>query len=354
MEKMEDLSENEILSKGYDNLDGRFLSNRKEKKKLKKLRREKKHEIKDGLSSPYEVKDTRGLSRKRKISKSEQLVNIDSDALDCDEGTKTDSESYDSKPADDTEIADISQRLNSPTEPPSESVVDEDRSDEESELIAVKAELSQMSFEELQQLQEKLGMKVFHQVMHGKASTSGKKPTREEKSVFRRESKSMPMEITSKKRVSRFRHVIPTKKRVIRDPRFDERSGAYDEKLFKKSYSFIEDVKERERQKLKKQLNKAKDAEAKAKIKSLLNRMGQQQQAEEAKAKKAEKEKEWNKREKELVAQGKKPFFLKKSDKRKLELAEKYRELKKSGKLEKYLSKKRKKNSQKERRKMLN
>lgn len=39
---------------------------------------------------------------------------------------------------------------------------------------------------------------------------------------------------------------------------------------------------------------------------------GQQQQAEQAKARKAEKEKEWNKREKELVAQGKKPFFLKK------------------------------------------
>lgn len=42
----------------------------------------------------------------------------------------------------------------------------------------------------------------------------------------------------------RFSFVFQT----IRDPRFDERSGTFNEDLFKKSYSFIEDVKEREKQ----------------------------------------------------------------------------------------------------------
>ena len=43
-------------------------------------------------------------------------------------------------------------------------------------------------------------------------------------------------------------------------------------------------------------------------------------------------------------------FFL--ADKKKLELAEKYKELNKSGKVDKYLSKKRKKNAAKERKKL--
>ncbi|TMS23345.1 Ribosomal RNA processing protein 36-like protein, partial [Larimichthys crocea] len=45
-------------------------------------------------------------------------------------------------------------------------------------------------------------------------------------------------------------------------------------------------------------------------------------------------------------------FFLKNSDKKKLQLAEKYQELKKSGKLENFLSKKRKRNAGKDRRKL--
>ena len=41
-------------------------------------------------------------------------------------------------------------------------------------------------------------------------------------------------------------------------------------------------------------------------------------------------------------------------DRRKLELAEQFRELKKSGKVDKYMAKKRKKNAQKEKRKLPN
>ena len=52
-------------------------------------------------------------------------------------------------------------------------------------------------------------------------------------------------------------------------------------------------------------------------------------------------------KERELVKMGKKPFYLKKGDEKKLELVEKYEELKKSGKLEKVLEKKRKHNASK-------
>ena len=43
----------------------------------------------------------------------------------------------------------------------------------------------------------------------------------------------------------------------------------------------------------------------------------------------------------------KKPFFLKKSERKKLSLAEKFKELKQNGKLEKYMEKKRKRNAAK-------
>ncbi len=47
---------------------------------------------------------------------------------------------------------------------------------------------------------------------------------------------------------------------------------------------------------------------------------------------------------------GKKPFYLKKSDKRRAELLQKYEELKKGGKLENYMAKRRKKNAAKDHR----
>jgi ribosomal RNA-processing protein 36 len=54
--------------------------------------------------------------------------------------------------------------------------------------------------------------------------------------------------------------------------------------------------------------------------------------------------------EKEAIAGGKKPFFLKKSEKRKRELLAKYEDLKVSGRLDKYMEKRRKKNAAKDHR----
>ena len=60
-----------------------------------------------------------------------------------------------------------------------------------------------------------------------------------------------------------------------------------------------------------------------------------------------EKLKSMKKAELAAVKEGKKPFFLKKSERKKLTLAEKFKELKQSGKLEKYMEKKRKRNAAK-------
>lgn len=54
--------------------------------------------------------------------------------------------------------------------------------------------------------------------------------------------------------------------------------------------------------------------------------------------------------EKAAVAAGKKPFFLKESDKKKRALVAKYEELMSSGQLDKYMAKRRKKNASKDHR----
>lgn len=55
-------------------------------------------------------------------------------------------------------------------------------------------------------------------------------------------------------------------------------------------------------------------------------------------------------KEKAAVAGGKAPFYLKKAEKRRLELVAKYEELKAAGQLDKYMAKRRKKNAAKDHR----
>lgn len=221
-----------------------------------------------------------------------------------------------------------------------------DQEEETNELTAVKEELSNMSFEELIQLKERLGLKVYNQVLHGK------REKKTSKRVFKRENKNRPMEMSSKKPVKHSKDGAQVKKKMTRDPRFDDLSGEFNEHYFKSNYSFLFDIKAREKEKIKKIMKKEKDPEKKGELQKLFNRMDQQEQAEKQKDKRKDIEKEWKKHEQSQVQQGKKPFFLKKTDLRKLELAEKYKELQKSGKLETYLSKKRKKTAQKEKKKL--
>ncbi|CAB4031946.1 ribosomal RNA processing 36 homolog, partial [Paramuricea clavata] len=65
-----------------------------------------------------------------------------------------------------------------------------------------------------------------------------------------------------------------------------------------------------------------------------------------------EKQKERSQKELSLIKQGKRPFYLKKSERKKLELAEKYKTLKGSKKLDQYMNKKRKKNAMKQRKRL--
>ncbi|XP_045067584.1 ribosomal RNA processing protein 36 homolog [Coregonus clupeaformis] len=210
----------------------------------------------------------------------------------------------------------------------------------------IKKELSTMSFEDILELQNKVGTKVYNEIAYGTTKVK-QTPTK------KRLNKNRPMEISAKRPVPFLRQVVPVKKTVSRDPRFDDLSGEYKPEIFEKTYRFINDIKQRERDVVQKKLKKPlKSNQKKEKLQFLLKRMENQERARKSREQQREKELEFKRKQREMAGQGLKPFFLKKSDKKKLELAEKYSELKKSGKLENFLSKKRKRNAGKDRRKL--
>lgn len=210
----------------------------------------------------------------------------------------------------------------------------------------IKEELSTMSFEEIMKLQNKVGTKVYNEIAYG--TTKGKQPNDKRKRL----NKNRPMEVSAKRRAPFLRQVIPVKKAVSRDPRFDDLSGEYKPEIFEKTYKFINDIKQREKEVVQKRLKKTNTVNKKEKLQFLLKRMENQDRARKSREEQREKELEFKRKQREMAGQGLKPYFLKKSDKKKLELAEKYNELKKSGKLENFLSKKRKRNAGKDRKKL--
>lgn len=212
----------------------------------------------------------------------------------------------------------------------------------------LKKELSTMSFEEIMKLQNKVGTKAYNKIAYGATKTQKKTEP------MKRLNKHKPQEISAKKHVPFLRKVVPVKKRISRDPRFDDLSGEYKPEIFNKTYRFINDIREKETKIVRKKLKKAKSDSRKEELKALLKRMENQQRARQRQEQEKEKELQFKRKQRELVGQGHKPFYLKKSDMKKLELAEKYSELKKSGKLENFLSKKRKRNATKDRKKLPN
>ncbi|PVD25465.1 hypothetical protein C0Q70_13121 [Pomacea canaliculata] len=222
-------------------------------------------------------------------------------------------------------------------------------------MDVIREELSQLTAEEMQTLKEKMGLKAFRKILSNLTKTQ--EPAKHPLKIPRRENKNRPTEISSKRKVG-FLRKIPGissgRKRVARDPRFDDLSGTFREDIFERDYGFLTDLKSQEKRKLHKMLKKEKHVEKKAKLRQLLNRMEQQEKVTEEKKRKKKLEKEWKQKEKERVQEGKAPFFLKKSDKKTLELADKYRILKEKGTLNNFLQKKRKKKASKERKRLPN
>ncbi|XP_077210670.1 rRNA biogenesis RRP36-like protein [Tasmannia lanceolata] len=214
---------------------------------------------------------------------------------------------------------------------------DEQGSSSEEEEDELERELADVSFEELQ----KARSNGFH--------SSYSKPDSERK--VGRANKNRPMEISSKKPVGRFRQIIQVPKKVVRDPRFESLSGTLDVDGFKKRYSFLFEVElPKERAKLQKLIKKSNDPKVIEELKNHVSWIDNQLNSGSAKGVNAKILSEHKKKEREALKRGKQPFYLKKSEIRERELAEKYNNLKAAGKLESFLKKKRRRNASKDHR----
>lgn len=214
---------------------------------------------------------------------------------------------------------------------------------EESELSTsedegeIERELADVTFEELQKARSDGSHSVY------KIPNEEKKP--------KRANKNRPMEASWKRPVGRFREVIQAPKKVARDPRFESLCGTLNVEGFKKRYGFLyENELPAERKELQKQLKKSNDPDVIDELKIRIGWIDKQLKSETGKQTEAAILAEHKKKEREAAKQGKKPFYLKKSEIRKRRLIEKYNSLKASGKVDAFMEKKRRKNAAKEHR----
>lgn len=132
------------------------------------------------------------------------------------------------------------------------------------------------------------------------------------------------------------------------DPRFQDECGKIDHIQFVKNYSFLQENRQSEIERIKKRLSKSSNSEEIQMLKKKKQSLEDQYKVFDAKQKDVEDRFQWHAEEKKRIMEGKKPFWLNKSSMKQREEQRKFKELKESGKLNKYLIKRRKKLAQKD------
>lgn len=170
---------------------------------------------------------------------------------------------------------------------------------------------------------------------------------------FSRSSKHAPAQLSSKKAVSRKREAVLTTKLDHRDPRFEPLNGPIDESKMKRNYAFLEEYRDDEMKQLKETIRRTKstDEATQEALKRALLSMESKKKAQAAKDKQQEIIRTHRAREKDLIKHGKKPFYLKKSEQKKLALVERFKGLK-GKQVQRLMERKRKKKAGRERKNM--
>ncbi|KYQ90771.1 hypothetical protein DLAC_09411 [Tieghemostelium lacteum] len=247
--------------------------------------------------------------------------------------------------------------------------VDEDEEDEEIQRIEaeLKKELSNVQFSKLMNLkkeQKQLNVKsknsLVKQVNNSSNNMKSNSTNRNSKKIEpKRENKDAPLEITAMKPVSKFKQVIPNKSSKVRDPRFNSLSGKFNEQAYRTQYKFLDDVRQKEIEKLsdlkknilKQNYQSGLDSGGDThllKLDRLIQSQKSKLQTDKIKDKKRQFNEKVVQREVESIKKGKSPFHLTKSKLREIELKEQFKQLKETNQLDKFMEKKRMKVSQKD------
>ncbi|KAL5594781.1 hypothetical protein BROUX41_001695 [Berkeleyomyces rouxiae] len=169
--------------------------------------------------------------------------------------------------------------------------------------------------------------------------------------LHKRSSKHAPQEMSSKRPVSRKRDFALSSKPTPRDPRFDPLTGDVNDGLIRKAYSFLSEYRESEIADLKARVRKAKNDDEKTELKRELLVLESKRKAEERKDRQQAVIDEHKRKEKELVAQGKKPYYLKQAELKKQVLIDRFQSMSKRD-VDKAIMRKRKKVAGKEKKEL--
>ncbi|CAH2038078.1 unnamed protein product [Thlaspi arvense] len=236
-------------------------------------------------------------------------------------------------------------------EPSGSKIVFEDSEEDEED----DSSSPESSSDEEEEAEQELTLEEIHKLRADGSRAAPLKPTTNQVVKKKaRANKNRPMELSSKRPVSRYREVVQIPKKVVRDPRFDSLSGTVDHEGFRKRYNFFfEEKLPTERVELRKKLKETKNPEEVDQLKDRLSYVEKWMKYEPSTNNKGKAIlTEHKKKEREAAKEGKKPYYLKKSEIRKQTLIEKYNSLKESGKLSAFLDKRRKKNATKDHRYM--
>lgn len=161
-------------------------------------------------------------------------------------------------------------------------------------------------------------------------------------------SKHAPMAQSSRHQVSRKRQVVEVPKMKVRDPRFDamQQRNAHTGNV-EKAYGFLQEYQADEIAQLKTAMKETKDPFQKDVLKRKIGSMENRIKAKAAKEREQEVLRRHRKEERQKVESGKNPYYLKKSELKEQALVEKYKNMKGKDR-EKAIDKKRKKESQRE------
>ncbi|KAM9952921.1 hypothetical protein ACTFIR_007977 [Dictyostelium discoideum] len=237
---------------------------------------------------------------------------------------------------------------------------DDDEDDDENEEELIKQQLSNVSFSSLLKYKkngptDKLNLNTITKNQQQQKSFKKEEQEKEEmnsknKYNIKRESSDAPVEMTAMKPVSRFRQVVVNKTKMnVRDPRFDSLSGGkYNEDLYRKRYGFLDDVVKRDVERMESTWKQMEDCRERDQLYKKIQSKKSQLKTQQLKDQKREtKNKLWS-NEIESVKKGKTPYHISNKTVKQFELQEKFKQLKASNKLDKFMETKRKRISSKE------
>uniref|UniRef100_A0A1I7VGM1 rRNA biogenesis protein RRP36 n=1 Tax=Loa loa TaxID=7209 RepID=A0A1I7VGM1_LOALO len=210
-------------------------------------------------------------------------------------------------------------------------------------------EIAKIPLGKAKQLQERIGKKLFDRAFFVDDSSS----SLNNKSARRafRENPKRPREVSSKIPVSKFRNVFENEKleRPIFDPRFDSRCGEFNDYIYHNNYSFLDEIRQREKKILIEELKNATEEGNvnRNRLKEALRKMKNQEKTRADVNRRKEIIRELRHENNERMRQGLPPIFKTRAQIRELIWRKKYDDLKGGKKLEKYLRRKTKKQDKK-------